>query len=365
MSRKSTTASSSVLKYIFKYVLDDRKIEFENIKLHHSQKSEEKFLIRHNIRSKTIRGFIKEFDKNETYRLVRRRDSVKVFHTCISFSPLDRELISDAALKDIALKFIKEHGTNSLYIGTKHEDKEHLHLHICHSGTQLNGRSARISKNKFYSIKLELDRYQREKYPLLVHSLPNHNKSIAPKTERLVEMLKANRCSIKAELVTKLEEAYKKSQSKSEFLDHIAASGTQVYMRNGKIQGIYHEGKTKFRFAKLGFDDERMNALDVHKLENTIEQFNNLRKGKQAQNEYTSVNKEVDRTENEKQDSEQLQQLSAIRNKGREKESEYEVLADRVREHNEASEEDKEEISPFQFVYSRSKRNEITNSMER
>lgn len=181
LSRKS--GSGQLLKYIFRYMLDEEKVKarIEKVNLERSN-----FLIRHNIRSHTVKGFIREFEENESFRLVHRSDSVKVFHTILSFSNKDTQHINDKLLKDIAKKFIEERGINNLYVGTKHQDRNHIHLHIAVSGTQLNCRSSRISKPQLHHLKLELDKYQQRKYPQLIHSLPDHGRSRKQKTKETI-----------------------------------------------------------------------------------------------------------------------------------------------------------------------------------
>ena len=61
------------------------------------------------------------------------------------------------------------------------------------SGVQLNGYSSRVSKQQFKHIKIELDKYQKEKYPQLVHSLVNHDKKTHRSKTELIEQIKTSR----------------------------------------------------------------------------------------------------------------------------------------------------------------------------
>lgn len=259
LSRKSN--SKQLLEYILRYIVDDNKLTKNDLTINDSNVRPNKFIIRHNVRARSIKGFLREFNENESYRIVHRKDSVQVFHTIVSFSNKDKELINDKLLKDIANKFIEERGSNILHVGSKHEDKEHIHMHICSSGTQLNGRSARISNQKFKSIKLSLDRYQRENYPFLVNSRPEHGKSKRLAKEALLESFKTNRQSNKAALLEKLEEVSSNAISKEDFLSQIRNLGHEPYFRTGKLQGVLFEGKVKYRFSRLGFDQERLERI--------------------------------------------------------------------------------------------------------
>lgn len=351
MSRKSGSASSNVLKYIFRYILDDYKTEFRYIEDKELHKYNGKFLIRHNIRSRSLKGFIREFEENETYRIVKRKDSVKVFHTCISFSPHDRKLLDDIILKDISKKFIQEYGNNSLYLGTKHEDKEHLHLHICHSGTMLNGRSARISKARFKAIKLEMDRYQKENYPFLIHSLPDHQKSGVHDKAVLIQKLNANRNTIKAELIQNLENTFTASRTKEEFIERLAATGNKVYMRNGKIQGITFDGKIKFRFSKLGFTDDRISFLDHRERPHDpdLNQCNNLPKNRNSKENLDLVPSNNDLKE-QYEKSEEIRHLKEIRERSNEMH-----IDQRMSESVSNSDEGSDEIQQLKQIRKRSK----------
>jgi hypothetical protein len=257
-------ASGGLVNYIFKYILDPNKITKDDITPKKLGSIDGKFIIRHNVRARTIQGFIKAFNTNESYRLVNRRDSSRLFHSIISFGPGDRKLITDEMLKDIAHRYIQERSPNSLWVGTKHEDRDHLHIHLCHSGVTVAGKSARVSNQKFHSIKIALDRYQREKYPFLIHSLPDYTKNTEKKQNNSIniERLKANRQTNKTQLVKTLEKIYNKAISKEDFLSQLKSNGLEVYMRAGKLQGIIQDGTTKFRFNPLGFNEDRFEALD-------------------------------------------------------------------------------------------------------
>lgn len=276
MSRKSN--SSQLIKYIFRYVMDEEKVRAVG---KNGMAKQATFMIRHNIRSRSsIKNLIKEFEENEKYRLVNRKDSVKIFHTIISFSNKDKALITDTLLKDISKKFIQERGLNNLYAGTVHRDKEHIHLHIGISGTQLNGRSSRVSKQQFNHIKLELERYQKEKYPQLIHSIVEHGKSKQRSKEAIVEIVKHNRQTYKQSLGEILQSTYSRSKSVAEFFSQLEEQGKEVYYRNGKAQGIIHE-QMKFRFSRLGYDDTMIKALDELQTteQHKLHQLEHVRKG--------------------------------------------------------------------------------------
>src|SRR5436190_751994 len=91
-------------------------------------------IIRKNVRSRTLDKWVKEFDTNESYRLRKRKDNVKVYHTILSFSNKDKELINEKMIKNIAKQYMKLRDDKNLFIGTAHFDKSHVHIHLVMSG---------------------------------------------------------------------------------------------------------------------------------------------------------------------------------------------------------------------------------------
>ena len=94
-------------------------------------------IIKHNLRSKTVNGWSKEFDRNFDLRTNRRVDNIRLHHTIISFSNKDKKQINQDLLKDITKKYIELRGKENQYLVSTHHDKEHIHLHIAVSYTHL------------------------------------------------------------------------------------------------------------------------------------------------------------------------------------------------------------------------------------
>ncbi|MGC4100874.1 relaxase/mobilization nuclease domain-containing protein [Ferruginibacter sp.] len=313
LSRKSDS-TGQLVNYVMRYVFKEQEdAAQERIKPKEQQAS---FIIRHNLRSKTVlKNFIKEFQENEKYRLVKRKNSVKLFHTILSISNKDKSYVSDEMLKDLAQKFIELRGSNNLYLGTKHEEGvDHIHMHLIVSGTQLNGRSSRISKQKFHSIKLALQKYQQEKYPELIHSLPEHGKGKKIIKENLIEQVKANRQTDKLALLGSLEKIYASSKSKEHFLEQLKTAGHSVYLRNGRVQGVTFNEK-KFRFSRLGFDDEKLHALDQKQSipDNSLQLLQQLRDRNRTQDRRDIIKTEADTIKGTNSKNKTLDELFSIR----------------------------------------------------
>jgi len=110
LSRKS--GSCQLIRYIFKYILNPKKHEL----------NQERFIVKHNIRSKDLLGFIREFKENESRRIHTRKNQISLNHTIISWEGADREKINSQMLKDIAMHYIKIRGEGNLYLGSVLQD---------------------------------------------------------------------------------------------------------------------------------------------------------------------------------------------------------------------------------------------------
>jgi|GEM_PF-6019980 len=226
-------------------------------------KSAEKITIvlKHNVSSITSQGMIDEFEDNENNRIVKRVDRTLINHAILSWNSIDREHITDAMLQDMARKFVSLRGENNKYCFVKHEDRDAIHMHCLLSGTSLNGKSSRISRNDFAYLKEEMDRYQKERYGMLSNSLPEHGKSKCKQALISKPYKRDERTLVKHTLLESIETAYSRSHNKDHFLQQVRDMGYEVYLRNGDIQGVMAEG-LKFRFSRLGFDIDRINDLD-------------------------------------------------------------------------------------------------------
>jgi len=165
---RTKAGTGQLVRYIFRYLLKGEKTGAVK------QQNCQPFIIRHNIRSKTVEGFVKEFENNLKRRKYKRKDQTIIHHTILSWSHRDAEQITDPKLRAIARRFIELRGENNLYVGTKHTDRSHIHLHIAVSGNQVNGTSSRMSRKEFETLKKQLTAFQQEHFPELVHSIPRH-----------------------------------------------------------------------------------------------------------------------------------------------------------------------------------------------
>lgn len=250
LSRRSNPAQ--LIKYATRYIVKEGK----------SISAPEQMIIlaKHNIRSNSVEGYVEEFKQNESYRIHRRKDSIVLFHTILSFNPKDKPRVSKAVLKDIANKFIELRGDKALNLAVAHLEKEHTHVHILTSGVQINGRSSRVSKQAFAHILKELEVYQQDKYPELIYSKNSHSLTRVSDRENLLEHFKTTRKTTKLHLLKELAGLLKTAQSFEDFRKLVSVKGYRIYDRNDKPQGIEMNGR-KFRFTGLGFSDSDLSFL--------------------------------------------------------------------------------------------------------
>lgn len=241
-------------------------------------------ILKHNLRSRSVNGWTKEFESNDALRLYKRSDNIKLNHTILSFSNKDREHITKDLLKDISKKFIELRGKDNVYLASSHYDKDHIHLHILMSATKyMTGESNRISKLEFKELKLDLDAYQREKYPELIHSLPEHGKrsKVQNPTKEYLTQIDTAKLSQKQQISETIAEIYGKAKSSQEFLSQLKFEGLEPYYRGGSVYGVEDQGR-HYRFKTLGFDINKLDALDKKpsKEEIELQELSDLRESK-------------------------------------------------------------------------------------
>ena len=221
---------------------------------------EKQLVIKHNMRARSIEGWTKELEANNALRIHKRRDNIVIQHTVLSLSNKDIKHASPEMLKDLAKKFIELRGKENMYIGTIHTEKDHLHIHLIMSPVAyMTGESNRISREKLHEIKVQLDAYQREQYPQLIHSLPRHGR--AKEAARMLQeqeyqqQQRTGRLSQKQEVIQLLDATYQQADSLDDFLHKLQEQGHVPYYRNGKLTGIQYKGSgRKFRFKRLGHE---------------------------------------------------------------------------------------------------------------
>lgn len=246
-------------------------------------------VLKHNLRTRSQDGWKKEFEANDSLRIRRRKDNIQIYHIVLSFSNKDKEYINKGLLKDISKKYVELRGKENIFLSVSHHDRDHVHLHIIQSGTKyLTGESNRTSKKEFHELKLALDAYQKEKYPELVHSLPEHGKSLRlQRTEKDYQFQnREGKLSHKQQLLQTLETVYEKSKSLDHFLVQLKSEGIDPYYRGGRLYGIEDTDGRHYRFKTLDFAD-KLDSLQkqAEMEEKELQTLSDLRESKSNERE--------------------------------------------------------------------------------
>jgi len=249
-------------------------------------------LIKHNITGRTLKDLDQAFLENEKNRANNRKGSVKVFHDILSWHYSDRQNIDASKIEAIAREYIRLRNDKGMYVGSIHQDKEHTHLHFCISGTEtFTGRGMRVSKQRFQEIKEQLQAFEKERFPELIHSVVDfEKKSKYRKTEPEHQLEKRGKVSVKETTKTLLEKIYKDSVSKEDFFSKLIENGLTMYERGGKVAGI-NSGERHMRFTTLGYDELKFTELDSR--QDRIKELTDLR-GKEAEMQERELSEEKD-----------------------------------------------------------------------
>lgn len=273
----------------------------------------EPVLFKYNLRAQSLPGIIKEFQENESRRIYKRVDQ-KVEHVILSWNGLDKAKLTNEIVTDIVQKYISIRGQNSVVTGTIHTELDHLHVHLA-VGAQLNGLSSRVSKQRFQEIKMELQKFQQEKYPELFNSVPKH-KSIDSNTgeKGYYKILKNERTPIKNELIHIIEN--NKPSSTKELTTLLVEHGYEPYERGGKVTGIMHS-KTglKFRISRLPVELAISKDNRDLKKEESWQHINELQDQQKPENV----------TEPDKSQNSELEHLANLRESSSKDRDDYEI----------------------------------------
>jgi len=241
---------------LLEYILGDERRLYDT--------SNKTFIITHNLKGRTINGWVAQMNENEVYRKRKRRDSVLLTHEIISFHQEDSKHITIEQLEEIARTYIRMRSSKAVAVAVPHFDKEHVHVHLCVCGLEYrSGKTLRMSKEGFQKLKKDIQGYQMERFPLLSRSTPDHGKkgNLLRSDKEYQLKLRTGRASKKDQLIETLESCYRASCSTHDFYQRITQSGLKTYDRAGKTTGVILDN-LKFRFNRLGFTPDRLKQLN-------------------------------------------------------------------------------------------------------
>jgi Relaxase/Mobilisation nuclease domain len=231
------------------------------------------FLLTHNVKGKNMDGWVRQFEKNETFRLRKRSDSVYCTHEILSWHRDDAKNIQPEMLESMVKEYIRLRNSGGMFIAAAHYDRSHYHVHICASGIEYRtGKTMRLSKVSLQKLKKDIQNYQIEKFPELSKSIVRHGSHNKLKNDKEIQFkLRSGRESDKEQLLGILKTCYKNANSKETFFELLAECGVKNYERGGKMSGVVFQDR-KFRLWKLGIGDDRISELNktIHRKKELI-----------------------------------------------------------------------------------------------
>ena len=254
MIYKILTRSTPSFKSIITYILDE-------------SKNKQLEIFSHNIRSDNlnIERLTKEYIENESFRTYRRSDQNYLNHEILSFSDEDTSKVTTELLQDMVQKYISLRGKDGIYFGAVHRNTESIHVHLCVSGLKYRtGKSHHIPRDKLKQLKIELQEYQKEKYPELYNSLPEHGRARDYVTDWLWYAKHRDERNIQKEQIKNIINAcLNQAKTQKTFLELLQKQNLHYYERKGIPTGIMIDN-TKFRFSRLDIDLLRLKALPLN-----------------------------------------------------------------------------------------------------
>jgi hypothetical protein len=199
-----------------------------------------------------------EFLENYAYA-PKRKNGNALYHEIISFSERDGKFLTEEIFHDLVSEYLEMRATGALAYAKVHFDRKNPHVHIVISANFIKSpKKLRITKGQFQTIKKELERYQKRRYPFLENSIVfegSGKKERIKKTVKEGERERRNGKQYKESRKEQIADIVKNclcAGSEREFVEKLKAEGLNFYVR-GKTAGV-QEGQQgrKFRLKTLG-----------------------------------------------------------------------------------------------------------------
>ena len=259
---KTKTFSAQKCKYLVKYIMTDKG----------RVQDDKTFTIHHNLRSTDTDEVIKEFITNDSFRK-KRKGGIVLYHEVVSYSPEDKDKLSVEILEDIAQKFIELRGEKALCLAKPHlnDDNKNIHIHFCFSGTEYrDSKALRLSKQNFKQVRLDLEKYQQERYPEL-GSIVYLNKWQKDKVQEQEQMKvsdaeyqikkRTGKRSDKETVSSLIHECFEKSESRDDFYKRLISEELMLYKYRNKTKGLLYNSR-KYRFTTLNLSEKQLTHLE-------------------------------------------------------------------------------------------------------
>jgi MobA/VirD2-like, nuclease domain len=235
------------------------------------QNQEEQWVIFQNIESGFDRNSItNEFNENAhlLHKNLKRKKTIR-YHEILAFSHENSPDLNREKLQAITQKYLKLRDPKNIAkaICVPHNEK-HSHIHILLTSNAIGSPKSSdmmMTNAQYYDIRREMERWVLREYTELHRSTVYLSKEeidqLLPEKyraeRRLMEIEKPvkNKNSAKEQVSQMVKKILERSHSLSDFIEQINKTKEfQTYSRRGKLTGLVHENKKKFRFSTLGIN---------------------------------------------------------------------------------------------------------------
>lgn len=201
--------------------------------------------------------------------LPSRRNGNVLYHEILSFSDLDRSRVTPAILEDLTRHYLTLRAPYALAYAKAHFNTDCPHVHVVISANDLgNSRRKRLSRAEFQRIKHDLEEYQMERYPLLVHSTVHGRGKSRPRrrraeSERARRLRKEGNASLtrKDELRERLLGAFTRATSAEALLSELARDRLQLARRGRTVLLEDAASGRRYRLRTLGLEEAFWKAV--------------------------------------------------------------------------------------------------------
>lgn len=215
-------------------------------------------------------SIINEFNENaQLLHKNLKRSKTTRYHEILAFAHENTVDLTREKLQVIAHKYLSlrdpEHLSKAICV--PHNEK-HSHIHILLTSNAIGSSKSgdlMMTNQKYYDIRREMERWILIEYPELHYStvylsqeeiynlLPEKYKA----QRRMLELEKPEKSknTAKEKVSETIQKILEKSQSLTDFIERINQTKEfKAYFRRGKLTGVIHENKKKYRFSNLGIN---------------------------------------------------------------------------------------------------------------
>ena len=199
-----------------------------------------------------------EFLENFKYAPKRKNGNV-LYHEIISFSEKDAKFLTEEVLHDLVFEYLEKRAVGALGYAKVHFDRKNPHVHLIISANLIKSpKKLRITKGQFQTIKRELEKYQKRRYPFLENSVVFEGREKKEKLKTTIKEGERERRignpnnKNRKEQIAGIVKNCLCAGSERKFLEKLKAEGLKFYVR-GKTAGVQEAQKgRKFRLQTLG-----------------------------------------------------------------------------------------------------------------